>query len=1278
MSSSSSDEDFRVESPLPKEKKKKVRTERDIGDYKHLTDKLQGYLRQGMLIGSDKRKKFDTYILPVDIDDPPDKVRKTKQKVLTIPEGVVRLFLEIISNSCDNAVESRNQGVDPGQFEVNIDTMTISVKNYGVPIPVKKMGVKTKNGQTVMVDWKDGMKKSITPPEFIFGQFRASSNYNDDIARVGIGMNGVGAKAVNLFSKRFEVTADDHLNRKRFVGTWRDNFFKDDPTASPEVEVTDLPAKIKKGSVKVEWDLDFERFKMKGYTQDEFAYFARVCADFSFACKVKIVFNGVTLDYRSIHDYASLYFTQEEISNSIVQYTWGLDKPKRGKKSTARNEIATKKLEKTITNPKSMADIPDLEVMVLDTPDDGRVISYVNGLVTRDGGNHVDAVQDPTIDYLCKMINGEKEKGDRKKAINRKDVKPHLSMIVNARVVAPDFGGQTKTKLDSPDIHFELIPNLMKQINNWEIVNWLQRVMEMKSMKGATLTDGKKSKHVKMKGRDANFAGDKESDNCTLFITEGDSATGLPQHMIAYMEGAYDYNGYMPIRGKILNVSKVGQERYNESKVIASIKNAMGFCEGVDYSIEKNLKTLRYGYMMITADADVDGLHIIGLILNLIRSKFPGMLATYRIGYLRTPVIKMYKGKKVVHRFFSEDDFYRWKDTNKAEFKKLRTKYLKGLGSFSARDAEEDVEACPSVICFYDSKAEANMDLVFGKGKERADQRKEWIEKWRGVVQTDDILSVDLAKITSRKGFYIGQDASQMVNRGILRYSLASLFRAIPSVYDGLKESQRKGLYGLLKHFNYKYSEKNDPIKVESIANKIAYEVQYHHGAKNLADTIIKMTQNFTGSNNMGYFTKDGMFGSRADGGKYAAAARYSSVQLNWWIPYVFEKESVELVKKRDVDGKDAEPYWIPSVIPMHVVNGANGIGTGYSTTLPCHNPLEVIKAFKEMCNGERDQFPELTPWWNGFRGKVTIETRGKGIKKDNTRELLPSEKGSVDADEGELDDVLVDEDQGEKFEKEDSRSQKKQAQMASKARKVVRTTGIFKATSTTKSGEVIIKIKDLPPGTWTEKYIEWIDTVIHEKGKKKLITDKRDKSHPNTVDIEIKWKSKELDPTPTNLHLTRTYSLSNIVFIDHEGFPTKYADVKVVMSVYYYHMIQHYAELRLHRISEAEKRIEYASWKQRFIRAVLDKEIVLIKVDEEKMKKQLEKIGIPWKVYDDSRSRDFSVQSLKKWEKEINECKARIEQAKKSTPQSIWLEKLDALEHALTKRWDGVVLDME
>lgn len=1253
--------------------------EKDTDDYSRLTDKLQGYLRAGMLIGSDKKRKFDTYILPVDIDDPPDKVRKTQQKILTIPEGVVRVFLEILSNSCDNAVESRSQGIDPGHFEVDVNQTTISVKNYGIPIPVKKMGLKTVKGKTVMVDWQEGMKSSTTPPEFVFGEFLTSSNYNDKVIRYGIGMNGVGAKACNLFSTRFMVTADDHKNKNRFVGIWRDNFFKDDPTAKPEVQVTKLSSKVKKGSVKVEWDLDFERFKMKGYTQDEIYYFAKVCADFSFACKIKIIFNGVTLDYRSIQDYATLFFSKEEISNSITQYTWGIEKPGKGQKSTARNEHHTKKIEKTITNPKHIEDIPDLEVMILDTPDNSQVISYVNGLITQDGGKHVEAVEVPLIKYLKKIITGD----SKKKSINAVDIKNHISMIVNVRVNQPDVGGQSKSKLNSPNVHFELLPSLAKQINNWEIIEWLNRLVEMKNMKDATATDGQKRKHIKMKGRDANFAGDKESDKCTLYITEGDSATGLPQYMISHKPGDYDYNGYMPIRGKILNVSKVGQERYNESAVIASIKNAMGFCEGVDYSDEKNLKTLRYGNMIIAADADVDGMHIIALVLNLIRSKFPGMLSRFRVGYLRTPVIKMYKGQKVVYRFFSEDAFYRWKKDNPSEFKKLRTKYLKGLGSFSKKDAKDDVEMCPTVICFHDSKAEESMNLAFGKGKERANQRKEWIAKWRGIVQTDDVLSIDLDKIKSSEGNITGQDITQIINREVLKYSLSALYRAIPCIYDGLKESQRKGLYGLLKHFNYNYSDKNDPIKVEAIANKIAYEVQYHHGASCLADTIIKMAQSFPGSNNLGYFTEDGMFGSRSDGGKYAAKARYSSVQLNFWVPYVFDKESINIIPRRDVDGKDAEPYWLPSVIPMHLTNGAHGIATGHSTTLPCHHPLDVVTTLKKRCRGEIDKFTELIPWWNGFQGKISIETRDKKLqnKKRYKKELFADEDGDL-SDESESEDEsteeLPDEDEGKMFEKQDAKEKRQHARLASKASKVVKTTGLFKATGTTKKGEVILKIRELPIGTWTEKYTEWIDTVIHEKGKKKLITDKRDKSKPDTVDITVNWKSKEIDPTPVNLHLVRSISLSNIVFIDNDAFPTKYSDTGEVLEVYYDNMIRHYNELRLRRINDAEKRIEYASWKQKFIEAVLSGEIKLIKADEEKMKMELEKINVPWKVYDDSKSRDFSVQSLKKWEKEINDCKAKIEKAKKSTAESIWLEKLERLEQVLLKRWDGTKFNMD
>ena len=167
---------------------------------------------------------------------------------------------------------------------------------------------------------------------------------------------------------------------------------------------------------------------------------------------------------------------------------------------------------------------------------------------------------------------------------------------------------------------------------------------------------------------------------------------------------------------------------------------------------------------------------------------------------------------------------------------------------------------------------------------------------------------------------------------------------------------------------------------------------QYHHGEKSLIDTFIKMAQDFIGSNNMGYFKKDGQFGARADGGENAADARYSETHLAWWIPHVYYKESVELVKKRVIDDEECEPLWLPGVIPMGIVNGTNGIATAFSTSTPCHNPMDVIKWYREKCQGKSPK--PIAPWYNGFTGKMKIVNRSSRKKRKIIIEDSDDEEG--------------------------------------------------------------------------------------------------------------------------------------------------------------------------------------------------------------------------------------------------------------------------------------------
>ena len=914
---------------------------------------------------------------------------------------------------------------------------------------------------------------------------------------------------------------------------------------------------------------------------------------------------------------------------------------------------------KKVKNPKTPRDIPDLEIMILDTPDKSRLVSYVNGLVTRDGGVHVDAVQEPIFKYLSAVINNDK-RGKKKSGavISSKNIRPHLSFIVNARLPDPKYDSQSKTKLNSPNIYVGFDDRVLKKLNNWDIIQRLQAELEAIGFRMSSSSDGRKKKHILMdKGEDANFAGTKHSGKCIAWLVEGVSASNYPQKRICMTKDGKDFNGYMPMRGKLLNITKANSEKYSENKVVSLIKQFIGLKEGVDYNRDQNLESLRYGTVIITADADVDGMHIVALVLNLFREKFPGLLKRNRVAYLRTPVIKILKAGKITHRFFSEDEFKKWRSVNSTDG--LRIRYYKGLGTSNDSDIKDDLKTAPTIICFYDDECVKNFNLAFHE--DRSDCRKEWIEKWRDLAQTDDVLSVDISKIRSKDGTFKGQNISQFINRELIGYSVASLVRAIPSEYDHLKESQRKALYTALNHWNYAAGGKKESMKVQLVASKIAYELQYHHGDKSLADTIIKMAQDYIGSNNLGYFYQDGQFGTRADGGENAAEARYSEIQLNWWIPYVYYKESVDIVEKVVVDDKPCEPRWIPGVIPIGVVNGMNGIATGYSTGAPCYSPLDVTRWYIERCknslSGNGKMPNPILPWFNGFEGELVVEQGAQ--KKPGMEELLP---GDINTDSpvtgnGEI---------------ETDKENLAVLQSARKSRRNLKTYGKFEKAGLTKNEQQIIKITELPVRTWIIRYRKWLESIIAEKGKDRLITDMVDRSSTEKVNFEIHWNSKSLEPNISNLHLVRSFGLSNITLINHAGLPKKYADNQEVMETYFLHMLNHYSEIRQKRIDFEEQKIRDISYKMKFIEAVLEGKIKLIKVDEEKVKSSMEEMEIPFEYYDKSRSRDFSNQSLERYRQMVEECKAKAELAKNTTPEKIWIEKLQKLEEQLLKRFRG------
>jgi len=200
---------------------------------------------------------------------------------------------------------------------------------------------------------------------------------------------------------------------------------------------------------------------------------------------------------------------------------------------------------------------------------------------------------------------------------------------------------------------------------------------------------------------------------------------------------------------------------------------------------------------------------------------------------------------------------------------------------------------------------------------------------------------------------------------------------------------------------------------------------------------------------------------------------------------------------------------------------------------------------------------------------------------------------------------------------------------------------------------------------------------LVHQKGKERPIYDFKDNSTTEEPNFIIHWNSHYRKPNEINLKLVRSIGLSNITLIDHKGFPTKYDNIQSVMEKYYEHMISHYEKVRQYRIRVEEEREKDISYRMKFIVHVLKGDIKIIKVKEEVVKEKMKTYNIPFEYYDKSKSRDFSEESLNKYNQLLKEAREKAVNARNTKAQDIWLGKLDILEKELRKRYKFKKFDM-
>lgn len=315
-------------------------------------------------------------------------------------------------------------------------------------------------------------------------------------------------------------------------------------------------------------------------------------------------------------------------------------------------------------------------------------VSFVNSIATTKGGRHVDHVVDNVIKQLIDVLKKKNKNGINIKPFQ---VRNHLWVFVNCLIENPTFDSQTKENMTLQAKSFGskcvLSEKFIASLSKAGIVESVLAWAKFKAQNDIAKTGGKKSSKIKgiPKLEDANEAGTKNSIQCTLILTEGDSAKSLAVSGLGVI--GRNYYGVFPLRGKLLNVREANFKQLTENVEINNLCKIIGLQYKKKYLTVDDLKTLRYGKVMIMTDQDQDGSHIKGLLINFIHTNWPELLRLPFLEEFITPIVKATKKNEEIS-FYSLPEFEEWKmDT--PNHNTYNIKYYKGLGTSTSKEAKE-------------------------------------------------------------------------------------------------------------------------------------------------------------------------------------------------------------------------------------------------------------------------------------------------------------------------------------------------------------------------------------------------------------------------------------------------------------------------------------------------------------------------------------------------------------------------------------------------------------
>lgn len=839
-------------------------------------------------------------------------------KSISYVPALYKIFDEILVNAADNL--QRDTSMTGIKIEIDTKQGRIKVWNNGkgLPIQIHK-------------------EHKVFVPELVFGHLLTSDNYDDTEKKVTGGRNGFGAKLTNIFSTRFIVETAG--KGKKYHQQWNSNMSR---KTKPEIK-----SYSGESYTSVEFWPDLEKFGMDKLEPDTVALMQKRAYDVAGTSveRCSVYLDGKKLPVKNFKDYSSLFHSGDTYVHSHFGKRW--------------------------------------EVLVAKSDGDGfQHCSFVNSISTPKGGTHCQHVVDQLVDSLLSKAKKEAGKGADIKPVH---VKNNLWVFINCLIENPAFGSQTKEQMTLKPSSFGSTCNINRAFIDeiLEKTDIIGAVVQLAQAKTLIMMDknskGGRGKRVLgiPKLEDANEAGGKHADECTLILTEGDSAKALAVAGLGVV--GRDKYGVFPLRGKLLNVRDVTQKQISENKEIMNIVKILG----LSFGQRGEKKKMRYGSVMIMADQDYDGSHIKGLLINFFHFWWPDLLKEGNfVKEFVTPIVKVSKAGNTI-TFFTQNEYEEWKKKND-EGRGWSMKYYKGLGTSTAAEAKEyfkDMEQHRLSFEWTGNKSGELIDMAFSKS--RADDRKEWMNGY------EEGTYVDHAKNSLSYEDFIKLE--------LVQFSKYSVMRAIPSIMDGCKPGQRKVLYSCFKR------NLRSDCKVAQLVGYVGEHSAYHHGEMSLSGTIISMAQDFVGSNNINLLVPSGQFGTRIQGGSDHASARYIYTRLAPVTRLIFSPLDDAILTYLNEDGQKIEPNFYVPIIPMVLVNGANGIGTGWSTDVPNYDPLLIIENLRAFIRHKKGK--TMKPWYRGFRGAINhvskgcYQSKGKWWENDKGIEIteLPIRKWTQD-----------------------------------------------------------------------------------------------------------------------------------------------------------------------------------------------------------------------------------------------------------------------------------------